>query len=280
MKHLSLSILLMAMIAGCGDNPAPSPEDQGTLIQSPSIAAPDPYDAKTSAPSGFKLPAGKLTNIALGNWAKTKRDSTGGDDFTKGFDDKALAGRDFTITIPLSQGDDETAAVWRYDKEKQELLLELDMEYTADLKGQMAVFQSAKDVRSPKQMANAFGVTVDVSQTTQWAIGVGTTSGYAGIIPSDALASSPDQKVYGYLTTTIKMPGDQARSAVAGMRLEIDGVVQKNRSGNTVECSERTTEPKIDQPSETVIKTCLIQAKFRRIAFVTKDGKALKEWRR
>ena len=144
----------------------------------------------------------------------------------------------------------------------------------------MAVFQSAKDTHQPKQMSNAFGVTMDVTQSTVWSIGVETTSGYAGIIPIDDLSSTRNQKTYGFLTTTIKMPGDQARHAVSGMNLIIEGVVQKSKSGDTVECSERTTEPKIDQPSETTIRTCLIQSSFKRIAFVTKDGKALKEWRR
>jgi hypothetical protein len=262
-------------LTGCGHQEATVANHSD--VQMPKAAA-DAMEAKNPAPAGFKLSAGVLDNIALGNWAKEKRDFKGGDAFTKDFDDSVADGRDFAVMIPMARGTNSSVANWSYDKDKAILTLRLTMDYGANLEGQMATFQRSDHYGDPKSMSNAFGATLDVTPVTNWLIGVGTSDGYTGIIPKDNLGLSESHVSYSDLQVKIPMPGDEARKTVAGMTLRIEGHVAKDNSGHTVECDLQVEQPKIDYAYETTLNTCIVQARFSRIAFLASNGRVVKQW--
>lgn len=240
-----------------------------------------PDDAKSAAPLGYKLPAtGALSLADLSNFAKLERDYVKPDDFSKGFDDSPLKGRKFAVTLPVSQyaGTSSNPAQWSYDAEKGELSLTVSngdaMSYAAALTA-----QNTTEFGPKKKMSNAFGAEVEVTTMETWEIKLGRADEKPfGVFPRevDEYAILPK---YQPLSQTIKLDPQKAKALIANLTLQLEGTVEPNAQNQTVQCYDNHTAAKFDSPTEWTQHECIIQVHLTRLAYVTKNGKVVKEWR-
>jgi hypothetical protein len=266
-RNWQLALMALALpLASCGQ-PAPQP--------------PKPDDAKSAAPLGFKLPAtGNLSLSDLTNFAKLERDFVKPDDFSKGFDDSPLRDRQFTITLPVSQyaGDSLTPAQWSYDPEKEELSLTVSSGDATSYAPALTV-QNTTEFGPKKKMSNAFGAEVEVTTMETWDIKLGRdVESPLGVFPREADEYAVAHK-YQPLSQSMKLDPQKARALIANLTLQLEGTVAANAQNQTVQCYDNHTAAKFDSPTEWTQHECIIQAHLTRVAYVTKDGKVLKEWR-
>jgi hypothetical protein len=268
MPRICTGLLLPILLASCGPSGSPS----STF---------DPEDAKSSAPSGYKFPkAGLLALLDLSNFAKMKRDFEKVDDFSKSFDDDPLDGRKFSVVIPVSQyaGPSLGPAEWEYDAETEALTLRIQARGSMEPGVRSLEIQNTTDTGKPKKMTNAFGVEFNVEPMETWAIQLGRSDGKPiGVFSASDTFSS------GFLDETLswttKANPQLAKSQIANLVLQIEGVVLKNESGDTVDCRDNTHVATITSPTEWTRHVCVIQVHLTRLAYQTKEGKLVKEWK-
>ena len=266
-KTYAWQLVSLGLLMSCGQ-PAPTPVT--------------PDDAKSPAPMGYKLPATGVLDLAdLTNFAKLERDFVKPDDFSKGFDDGPLNGRTFVLTLPVSQysGPSSVPAEWTYDAEKEELTLTIASGDTSISRGPRLTVQNTTEIKPKKKMSNAFGAEIEIEPMETWSIDVGRTDEQViGVFKKadDPLSFSPE---YQSLTWTMKLDEGHAKALVSNLALRLEGTVQRNSSNQTVECSDDHTAPTFDHPTEWDRHECVIQVRLSRVAYVTKDGNVVKEWR-
>lgn len=127
-------------------------------------------------------------------------------------------------------------------------------------------------------MNNAFGAEVEVTLMETWSIRLGRDDeGSLGVFRKvEPVSSLPS---YESLTWSTKLDPVKAKALVAQLTVQIEGVVQRNADKQTVLCFDDHSSAKIDSPTEWDHHKCVVQVHFSRIAFVTKNGKVIKEWR-
>jgi hypothetical protein len=231
---------------------------------------------------GYKLPAtGGLSLADLANFAKLERDFVKADDFSKGFDDSPLNGRTFVLTLPVSQysGTSTMPAEWTYNAENQELTLTVTSGDTLISDGPRLTIQETTEIKPKKKMSNAFGAEIEVEPMETWSIDLGRSDEQPlGVFQKgdDPLSISP---AYQSFTWTMKLDAGHAKALVSNLALRLEGTVQKNSSNQTVECSDGHTAATFDHPTEWDKHECVIQVRLSRVAYVTKDGNIVREWR-
>lgn len=237
----------------------------------------DPTDAKSAAPAGFALPASGVLGLTdLANFAKLERDFVKPDDFSKGFDDSPLYGRQFAVTIPVNQysGSSSTPTEWTYDAEKEELTLTVKSGDMTSFTPTLPI-QQTTELGPKKKMSNAFGAEVEVTPMETWSIEVGGDQ--IGVFPK---TDDPmNMNAFQSLTHTTKMKPEQAKALIADLNLRLEGFVEKDGRGQTVNCYSDHSSATITSPTEWDKHNCVIQVHLSRIAFVTKNGKVIREWK-
>lgn len=246
----------------------------------PQAVKSDPSDAKSGAPAGYALPASGVLGLTdLANFAKLERDFVKPDDFSKGFDDSPLNGRQFAVTMPISEfsGSSSGPSEWTYEAEKEKLNLAVNSGDMTSYAPFLPI-QHKTELGPKKKMSNAFGAEVEVNPMETWSIELGRGDKKPlGVFPNidDPIYSNG----YQSLTHTIKMKPDAAKALVADLYLRLEGTVEKDEQGQTVNCYSDHSSATFTSPIEWDKHNCVIQVHFSRVAFVTKDGKVIREWR-
>ena len=240
----------------------------------PSQTPADPQDAKSPAPADFHLPAtGALSLSDLSNFAKLERDYVKADDFSKGFDDSPIKGRQFVVEFdaPKYGGSSTTMISWGYDADKGALSVSVDP---------TSAIQSHTDMGPKKKMHNAFGTEIDAETMETWEIKLGEGSEQRlGVFPEIDSMYSMTGANHGLLSFTLHLAPEQARQLTKTLRLRLEGnVLVPSANGRTLACSTDSHSATLEYPLESTTHTCEIYVQYSRVAVLSSNGQTLHEW--
>ena len=264
-RKVGLALLPWLALSSCNK----APKDQSNTTADTSTTAPVAVRDPT------KLPAGVLDRETLNAYADAVHDFKPKDQFTKKFDDRPLIGREFHVSIPVSDNADN--GVWAYDADKGELYLSLAPENKPETYVYFLGIERDRNVTNGQMMSNAFGATVEGSTTHERIVGIGSAnSAYMGIFPKKNILK--DYFEYGQLYKKITMTPEAARQATKDMTVEIDGKVVQRNPYEAVYCTTGSKDATIINPKREEWDICLISSKLSRLAFVSRSKGILAEF--
>jgi len=76
----------------------------------------------------------------------------------------------------------------------------------------------------------------------------------------------------------LRMPGDQARAATAGLAAELDGTVVADKDGKSVHCSSAYEEPTIGSPREVHTHTCVLSVQLSKMVLRSPSFGVVAAW--
>jgi|GEM_PF-5650747 len=208
------------------------------------------------------LPDGILDRHALIRFIRAAYQFKPADQFSPTFDDSAIRGRRFHVELITSPN-------VRYDASRHTLTMSQGTEFQDGYN--FVPLYSLHEEEPPKPESNAFGVTVAVTPETEVAFGIGSAGCKLGLF----------RGTYGVcldLAKTLRMPGDQARAATAGLAAELDGTVVADKDGKSVHCSSAYEEPTIGSPREVHTHTCVLSVQLSKMVLRSPSFGVVAAW--
>jgi hypothetical protein len=223
-----------------------------------------------------------LENHNLVNYASAAMDFVKKDEFSPGFNETPLVGRHFKVTVPYAK--DETSLNYRYDADKQSLSVwlypESNLHFDKQAYPQLnyLILQKESTVAEPVPMSNAYGVTRDVRRVHHRIFGLGGPKDlYMGVVQKDQY-SSKDFVIYKMLSKDVPLSPDAARAGVEGLAMDIEGVIVKPSGRHTINCTNETTDAKLDYAYEDTWDECVISVKLTRIVVYSPSLGVIADW--
>lgn len=236
---------LVLFLSGCGPNDGPHLE----------------ADASSDTPAANKNP-GRFSSDLIGRATLKNEDILKAldqldsykpvDQFSPSFDDGGLGGKPIEMTFSVKDGHsaryDEPGPRWYYDADKQVLEVTLNTQELlgADRGTTGRSFALGRvDVPGEEHEAqNAFGAKVDVSEHTEFEVGI--------VEEHEAIEGLPSE--YSW---KMKLPPEQARLASGRFSVQIRGAVSGGAQ-HPFKCQEDTTWPTFDNPDKVVHHVCSV----------------------
>ena len=225
-------------------------------------------------PASLSLPAtGDLSRETLLAYltAKDTFENSTRDPYSKSFNDKALAGRRFSIKL------DNSSISSVYDADTEKLKVSVSLTIAVGLgdvyKTTYYLPLYSKDTQlPPAEMENAFGVKKEVKGEDSVSYGVGGVERSAGIF-------RPDQFSFPNVEKIISMPPAQAKVVdKAGYSAVVRGVITPIKAGHTIQCGSYTKQPTITDPQEGTERYCVLSVHFTSVAISEASGTIIGRW--
>ncbi|PIL39196.1 hypothetical protein [Massilia psychrophila] len=205
------------------------------------------------------------------------------DQFTKRFDDKPLLGRLFKVTVPYDKYNNSLHYSYDTEHEKLKIWAKLDSTYhrshELDPKLDFLILQHTGIYGAAQPMSNAYGLTKAVTPVQHTIVGLGNKRAtYVGLFQKDKY-SSKDYIFYKNLTKEISISPEEARVAVIGLEMDIEGVIVAGENKHPIVCKNTKEKAKIDYLYEETWDECVILVKLTKIAFHSPKLGSIAEWK-
>jgi hypothetical protein len=204
------------------------------------------------------------------------------DEFAKGFDDKPLIGHAFKATVPYDKYN--SSLHYHYDADHEKLYIEVRLDSTYHHGNESyprldyVILTETSDYGSPRPMSNAFGLTKDVTPVSHSVIGLGNERDtYIGVFPKDKV-SSEDYIFYRGLSKEIKVGPEEGRAAVAGLEMDIEGIVVAGERKHPIICKKTESKAEIDYTYQETWDECIVSVKLTRIEVHSPKLGTIAEW--
>lgn len=270
---LLTTVLVTFALGACTKPAAP--------VQESASPASSPGEPPSASRDPLALPKGDLDSETLTNYLHAAMDYHRPDEFDKGFNDAALVGRRFKVSIPYEKGQRNPSYYYNASKEEFSVSLYPDSSYgTGQDAPAMEYLTLAKEASygQPKLEANAFSVTKEVTPVSYRVLGIGTVGGsYIGVLGKFP-ESTKELTVYRTISKTIKLAPDAARAAAQGLTMDVEGTILKSSDGHAIYCRQSTRGATLDHPYEESWNQCVLSVKLSQIAVRSPGTGVLAQW--
>lgn len=205
------------------------------------------------------------------------------DAFSEPPDESALAGQPFRFIKPLKESEapriTHIVGGWSYERQRQTLRIGISTigwredqlpDAEADDFMHYGLTVGSRNLSDQMTMAqNAYGAQFEVHSIEAQAVQV------ASLTRRERAASV---EIPSNLFVDLQMAPEEARAAVTGAEVVVDGVLAAIEPGRITLCYDSGSTATIDLRLSTLIHTCVMNARITRVAVVAADGRTLTEW--
>jgi hypothetical protein len=227
------------------------------------------------------LPEGDIDGQTLTNYLHAAMDYQRPDEFDKGFNDAALVGRRFKVSIPYEKGQRNPSYYYNASKEEFSVSLYPDSSYgTGQETPALEYLTLVKEASygQPKLESNAFNVAKEVTPVSYRVLGIGTVGGsYIGVLGKFP-ESTKEVTVYRTIFKTIKLTPDAARAAVQGLTMDVEGTILKSSDGHAIYCRKSTRGATLDHLYEESWNQCVLSVKLSQITVSSPSTGVIAQW--
>jgi len=269
-----LAMLLATFALGACSKPA-------TPVQESASPASAPEAPPSASGDPLALPEGDLDRETLTKYLHAAMDYRRPDEFDKGFNDAALVGRRFKVSIPYEKGRRNPSYYYNPSKEEFSVSLYPDSSYGTGQEVPALEYLTLAREESygqPTLKSNAFNVTKEVTPVSYRVLGIGTVGGaYMGVLGKFP-ESTKDVTVYRTISKTIKLTPDAARTAVQSLMMDVEGTILKNNAGHAIYCRQSARSATLDHPYEESWNQCVLSVKLSQITVSSPSTGVIAQW--
>ncbi|MCR6658008.1 MAG: hypothetical protein NVV72_01190 [Asticcacaulis sp.] len=273
-KNWALVLPMAAALSNCSPATTPAETKENSSI-SATVALSAIPDTK------------EVTTLDLLNYARSMLSFKKPDEFSKSFNDTALAGKNFDFHLAVNKRGDEGSINYGYDADREILTLLVLPEagtihrgdHDTDLDFNYIVTTHETILGKPGPMTNAYGVTKNVTPSYEFMVGVGSASGeYMGALPHTEVTADRKFVMYDIASKELKLTPEQARTVVSEMWAEVSGTFKPSEDGKILTCKESSKDATINYPYEEHWTQCVYSARISHVRIVSKAFGVLAEW--
>tara|TARA_R110002051_G_scaffold41530_7_gene86159 strand:+ start:49374 stop:50144 length:771 start_codon:yes stop_codon:yes gene_type:complete len=198
-------------------------------------------------------------------------------------DESALAGQPFHLTKPLEESEEprltHIIGGWSYDRQTQTLRIGISTagwqrtqlpDAEAEEFMHYGLRAGTRNLSDQMTMAqNAYGAQFEVHSIEAQAVQVAP-------LTRRERAASVD--IPSNMYADVQMVPEEARAAVAGAEVVVEGVLAAVAPGRITLCYDSGSSATINLRLSTLTHTCVMNARITRVAVVAADGRTLTEW--
>lgn len=205
------------------------------------------------------------------------------DAFSGAPDESALAGQPFRFALPLEESEEprltHIVGGWSYDRQTQTLRIGISTagwqrsqlpDAEADDFMHYGLRVGTRNLSDQMTMAqNAYGAQFEVHSIEAQAVQVS---------PLTRRERTDSVDIPSNMFVDLPMPPEEARAAVTGAEVVVEGVLAPVEPGRITLCYDSGSPATIDRRLSTLIHTCVMNARITRLSVVSGDGAMLTEW--